>query len=179
MITEEDEIGGRHPGFANAVHLHLAEIASTPTGNLLYRLVYWGFHEIRIRPGITGSPIHGGARTKIHDGGIVIITLDPDLTDHDIKVFDHRGRSLDMPVYLLLAHELVHAYRIVSGLFINDPRSPPKEDMYIHRDEELTITSKHLSENRIRKERKLRLRHGSLGIDLRPGALQLPSDVHP
>jgi hypothetical protein len=175
QISETDGNGTDHAGFRAEIMGHLGRLMSRRTGRELLIGLVNGTQTVTIRPSsaqiyggghaIRGSDTLMGADGTPSAGGTTTIELDPGLRDTDVLVYDRDGNEISLPVFVTLGHELIHASHNATGS--NRRNEVPADASYGNREEELTISEGTVTENDLRREHGLTLRHGHQGSDTR------------
>jgi hypothetical protein len=177
-IDETDVEGNAFSGFRARVLEMAAKLLSKPDGRRLLCDFLNSGHEVSIRP--SSKPIAGGfstknpadgrpSRGKPGAGTWTTINVDPSLSETDVKVYDKAGQEIAAPMFVNLAHELIHARHIVLG--VNKVKQKARNQKFGNAGEEETIKTGELSENDIRAEHGLPERLGHNGVEKRPEEL--------
>jgi hypothetical protein len=159
LITETDVHGWRHKGFRDKVQQALTRLSLETPGNNLYNNVLKGPMKVTIQPSFQQTT--DGAITK-RNGNEIIIQIDDDITDTSFHFLDtKRGKIIPDPFHDIVAHELIHAFRIAHS--VANPQGPPSSPGYPNLEEQVTVSY----ENIIRKSFNEPLRPSYDGIDNR------------
>lgn len=169
QISENDDGGVAHPGFRQNILGQFGRLMSRPTGRAMVVDLINGSHTVTIRPTETESIAFariGNGALQNPDGTANVgagtsIYLDDNLTDDKVLAFDEHGNDLASPVFIILGHELIHATHNAAG--VNQTMSAATVAGYSNMEEQATVTGPGLSENRLRSEHNLGVRHGSSG----------------
>lgn len=175
-ITEKDSTGTDHSGFQAEILAHMAKLLAKPVGRGLVTNLVNGATAVTIRPSSSqiyggGNAIRGGSGTLENtdgtagSGGTTIIQIDPGLKDSDVVVYDKDGNEINLPVFITLGHELIHAQHNSEGR--NRRNNTASDTSYSNQEEEETIATGGLTENDLRTEHGMTLRHGHAGRDTR------------
>jgi RHS repeat-associated protein len=170
IITETDELGLRHYGFSGTVKDLLNHLALEGPGNALYTSLVTGPHVVTIRP--SPYPLEGGATTlrvgtTSAAGNNAIITFDATLKDGVVRVYDRHLKLVSEPAYMVLGHEMIHAWHIVNGQFMTGASTNPDYLGPMGNEEQHTISTGHPSEADLRRAFGLPVRRGNYGEDTR------------
>lgn len=173
QIAEDSRLGVAHPGFRARVLPMFARLLSRPTGRRLLHDLIVGAHLVKIVP--SDSRVGAQARTTLPAlenadgsagaGAITMVEVDEDLSDTDLVAFDAAGNEIASPAFIVLGHELIHAQHNQRGRNANS--LPGSTKAYPNGEEEQTIASGDLTENDLRAEHGVELRHGHRGRDTR------------
>ncbi len=175
LISETDSAGTAHAGFKTMIIDQLAKLMSKPVGRTLLAGIVNGSNKVTIQPSAT--QIYGGANATrgagtlenadgtAGAGGTTMIQVDANLKDEDVMVYDKAGKEIGLPIFITLGHELIHAKHNSEGR--NRREKVATDAAYSNMEEEETIATGTLTENNLRTEHGLTLRHGHGGIDKR------------
>ncbi|WP_103355390.1 M91 family zinc metallopeptidase [Amycolatopsis sp. CA-128772] len=164
-ISDTQTLGRTYPGFRERVLAALAALMSRRHGRRLVVGLAAGPHRVRIEPSEAVALLQDGGETHAfdqagahdpHTGSDVLITLDPAWSE--VHVLDAHGASLNVPDFVRVGHELIHARHDTAG---TNARTQPVADLaYDNHEEENTIETGDLTENQLREEHH---------VDARPG----------
>ena len=114
--------------------------------------------NIDLQTGAPLPPVGGGAPM----GAEAIVAIEPGMKDSAVFGVDADGAPLVTPFFLTLAHELNHAKRIVRGR-TRGGTLPSRHEHFHTAEEYHNIVTSKTSENRLREEFGLGVRHGHTG----------------
>jgi hypothetical protein len=172
IISETDEHGlpHGHRGFDNKVQQALNKLASEEPGRNLWINVSTGPMKVTIRPSMVPRSIKEAATTR-KIGNEIFIEIDTDITDESFLFYDPKGGKIKDPFYVIVAHELIHAYRIAHSEDVYD--RPATSAKFPNLEEERTVNY----ENIIRKSFGESDRPAYEGVDTR--GMEGPPDEIP
>lgn|GEM_PF-1562338 len=169
IISETDNKGVEHGGFKRKTLDQIGLLMSKPMGRKLVLGILAGGKKVTIQPtpspqiavATRGEGSLANADGTANTGGTTTIQIDDNLTDDKVVAFDKAGKEIASPVFIILGHELIHARHNQAGL--NQRNSKPKDAAFGNREEEMTIADGDLTENGLRSEHGIELRHGHSG----------------
>jgi hypothetical protein len=174
-ISENDDTGVAHPGFAAHMLAACGQLMSKPAGRGLLVGLIGGSQLVTIQPTSTRSIAaarRGGPGTlenldgSAGTGGTTTIMFDDDFDDKRVDVFDAAGKRIAEPLFTSIGHELIHAKHNAEGH--NRRNLPSTSTAYPNLEEQETIETGALSENTLRAEHGLPARRGHALVDNRP-----------
>jgi hypothetical protein len=167
QISEIDDEAKEHAGFKSMILRQIGRLMSKPTGRRLILGLVKGGKPVTIKPSSTSVIAYASTKKSEsalkedgskNEGGDTTIFIDDNLTDDQVKVKNSEGKDIPSPVFVILGHELIHARHNQAGenrTYVN-----AENQGYGNREEELTIVAGDLTENEIRREHGVPLRHG-------------------
>jgi hypothetical protein len=175
VISENDDTGVAHPGFAANMLAACGQLMSKASGRALLVGLINGSQLVTIQPTSSrriAAARRGGSGTLENadgtagPGGGTTIMFDDDFDDTRVNVFDAAGHQIAEPLFTSIGHELIHAKHNAEGR--NRRNLASTDAAYPNREEQETIETGTLTENTLRAEHGLPARHGHALVDNRP-----------
>ncbi|MDO5428592.1 M91 family zinc metallopeptidase, partial [Parabacteroides sp.] len=192
-ILENDIKGTAYPDFKEKMIVSIKKLIQKELGRKLIMDIAKGGFAVTIRPSNEDTEPHAnptwrereetgnrtGERNEKEEPGEGVeatVVIPAAMDDSSFQCYNADFELCDEPLFVILGHELIHAYHMTKGEAYSNSIKPDTDPEYDNKEEEKTIATDPLfSENMIRTEHGFMPRFGHDGIEILDETIDLAS----